>query len=233
MTLKRQFKCTFCERTFVRKSWYDKHMCEKKRRFIASNDLTTIHAHRLFNHWQHRARLLRKSKEKTKEEFLKSPYYKLFMRLSEFVERTYVISAYKYLDWLVANKIPEHQWTNSDGLRDYQEYVNKTEDPQAQAESTCKNIKTWCNEKGIDPSMFFESVTPGQALNMVRANQLAPWVLFGYSPSIELLVSRMEGETLYTLDEHVNVNYWLDKVDSDSESVDRVTACCEKRLTKN
>ncbi len=88
----------------------------------------------------------------------------------------------------------------------------------------------WCDVKGIAPDIFFEKITPGQALNMVRANELSPWVLFGYDPSLASLVSRFSDEVFFTLNEHINTRYWTDKIAKDQESAQRVTDCCKKKL---
>ena len=232
MTLEIKFRCTFCDKTFSRESWYKKHMCEKKRRFIAANSITSIAGHRLFNHWQRRAKLLRRGKEKTMTEFCRSPYYNTFIKLAEFVSRVNVITGYSYVDWLVDNKIPEKKWTDEEGqsMQGYFDYIRKSEDPETQAISSCKNIMEWCDVKGIAPDIFFEKITPGQALNMVRANELSPWVLFGYDPSLASLVSRFSDEVFFTLNEHINTRYWTDKIAKDQESAQRVTDCCKKKL---
>ncbi len=233
MALPRRYRCTFCDKDFVRKSWYDRHSCEKKRRFIDKNEITTINAYRLFTHWQKRSKLLRRGKEKPMDDFLKSPYYKLFIKLAEFTERVYVVSHFKYLDWLIDKRVPESDWFKEHGMQDYQDYIRSSEDPEDQAHDTCVHIRSWCDDRGINAGDFFASITPGQALNMIRANELSPWVLFGYKPATDILVARMGAELLQKLNEHVNVHYWLNKVDQDKGSANRVTKYCDENLDRN
>ena len=231
MALKeRKFTCTFCRRDFVRKTWYEKHMCDKKQRFMDRNNITVINAHRLFNHWQQRAKLMRRGREKTIEEYCKSPMFGAFKRLAEFTTSEYVVSGFKYVDWLVDNKIPEAKWCNPRDLDDYRAYLRATEEPQKQAETSCKNIRVWCTDNGISMPEFFTTISPGQALNMVRENKLSPWVLLGYQPCVDGLTSRFKPELLFTLNEHINVPYWLEKTEADTDGVAKVNEVLTERL---
>ena len=217
-----KFKCTFCDREFVRKPWFERHSCTKKQRFLDRNNITVIRAHRLFIHWQRRTGLLRRGKEKTLEDFCKSPFYNAFINLSKFTSAEYVISGFKYVDWLVDNSIPERKWCNERDLDGFREYIRENEDALSQAEKTCKNIRVWCADNGIDIPEFFKCIPPGQALNMVRENKLSPWVLLGYDPCVEELVSRFRGEVLHMLYDHINVPYWLDKIEQDVDDTQKV-----------
>lgn len=231
MALKeKQYKCSFCGRGFTRQSWYEKHMCDKKKRFLDRNNITVIRAHRLFNHWQRRSRLLRRGIEKSMEDFCKSPYYNTFVKLSEFTTTNYVVSGYKYIDWLVDNEIPEARWCNERDLDEYRAYIRESEDPERQAETSFKNIRVWCNDHGVEKTQFFRRISPGQALNMVRENKLSPWVLLGYDPCIEDLTSRFEGEMLFALNDHINVQYWLDKTQEDDEGRTKVSEVLDANL---
>jgi len=231
MALKeRKYKCSFCRRDFVRKTWYEKHMCDKKQRFMDRNNITTIKAHRLFNHWQQRAKLLRRGKEKSLDEFCKSPMYNAFTRLAEFTSSEYVVSGFKYIDWLVENKVPEAKWCNPRDLDDYREYLRTTEEPETQAKTSCKNIRVWCVDNDISMPEFFKTITPGQAMNMVRENKLSPWVLLGYQPCVDALTSRFKQEMLFTLNDHINVPYWLEKTEADAAGVATVTKVLNEKL---
>ena len=229
MTLPRKYRCKFCDKTFTRKSWHERHTCEKKRRFLESNDIFTISGHRLFNHWQRQTGLLRRGKEKTLQEFCRSPYFNVFKNLAVFTEHNYVVSKYQYLDWLIEKKIPEKRWHYGTSLSRYRNSLLK-ENPVKQTKTTVKNILDWCEDKEIEPSLFFASITPGQALNMVRSTQLSPWVLFGYDNAVEELVDRIEGETWSALDDHINVNHWVDKIRRDEDAMQRVNSYCKSKL---
>lgn len=226
----RKYRCTFCNRDFKRKTWFDKHTCDKKKRFLQSNNITVIRAHRLFNHWQRRTGLLRSGKFKTMEEFCKSPYYGAFFKLAEFAENEYVVSSYKYIDWIVDHEISEQDWYRHDRLEQFREYVRKTEEPETQVATTIKNISVWCEDNQVEQIEFFSSISPGQALNMVRENRLSPWVLLGYERCVEELVTRFNGEIECALDDHINLSYWIDKVRDNQEKCNMVQKMCQEHF---
>lgn len=219
MSLKKVFVCHFCDKRFKSEVWFGKHMCEKKKRFLKQHDIVIIKAFKMFNYWQKRSGLLRKGKAKTYEQFCKSPFYQAFVDLSVFCHKNFVISAFKYLDWLILNSYPEHKWCNDSNIDMFREWVRENEKPEEQVSATYRHIKAYCEKNDIPISEFFKRVSVGNALTLVRTNRILPWVLFGYDPAITDLLSRFEGEKFYYLDEYVNVQYWLDKINTETENV--------------
>lgn len=233
MALEKRMVCKFCNKPFERERWFEKHMCDKKRRFEKRADVVNIKGHRLFQHWQMRSGLNRRGKTKDFEEFVKSPYYNRFIELAQFTTREYVVSAYKYIDWLIREGLPDYKWCNAKNLDDYRAYLRSTEDPVSQTEKSCQNIKSWCQKKQVPLRDFFRVVTPGQALNMVREDRLSPWVLFAYDKCVQELTDRMEGEVVHVLNDHINVKYWVDKVESEKNETVQVNEICDRFMDAN
>ena len=77
---------------------------------------------------------------------------------------------------------------------------------------------------------FFKTITPGQALNMVRENKLSPWVLLGYQQCVDELTSRFKQELLFTLNDHINVPYWLEKTEQDEIGMAMVNKVLTEKL---
>jgi hypothetical protein len=230
MKIEKKYVCTFCEKSFIRKSWFDRHTCVKKTNFIQSHNIHTIMAHRLFNHWQLRTGLLRKSKEKTMEEFCKSPYFKAFKEVATFIYNQKFISGYRYVDWIYENKVPQVQWCREQTVDRFLDYQRRQEEPLKQIEATFTHIKSYCEEKKIPTSEFFKNITASQALNMIKLNRIMPWVLFSYEDAVENLLAKidLDRETLYTLDDYINVAYWIKKVEDDKDSALFVNEKCKE-----
>lgn len=232
MGMERSFQCVFCDKTFTRRSWFDKHDCAKKKRFSEANNLTTIKAQKLYEYWCRRQNVKRKIKESPMKEFLNSPYFKVFKNLAEFTQTSYVVSAYKYMDWLILNKIPERRWRDPKNLDVFRTFTRDQEEVPDQVERTFRNIRAWCTENQVPLAQFFSKIAPLDALFMIRQNKLMPWVLFGSERAVTELVHRFSQEHLMALDEFVNLEYWLTKIEEYPDKVALVRRLSEEQLAK-
>lgn len=228
--MKKQWKCAFCDRPFTRKVWYDRHTCDKKKRFMRSNSIGVQKAYRLFIHWQRRTGLLRRGKEKSMEEFCKSPFYNTFIKLVEFASGQYVVSAFLYVDWLAEKRVPDFKWTDREQAELFMTDYRKYQIPEEQAKATGDNIKAWCRDKGLSVTEFFDVVSPSQVMTMIREGRLSPWVLFSYEPAVRM-VEKLDDETFFMLDEFLNAQHWVEEVERNPDDSDKVVACMSEALS--
>lgn len=220
-----KFKCAWCGKDFQRKSWYDKHTCEQKKRFLQSHNMDVILAGKLYDHWCKRRGYVTRQGYDIKK-FLRSPFYNTFIKLVEHSHKNYLISPYIYLDWIIDHDIPEKKWFNESSLSSYRTYMRKNDDPAKHVEISVRNAMKWCTENEAPLAQFFSRITPGQALAMILTNQLMPWVVFGYDHAVATLLSRFDDEKLEALKEKVNVDHWIDKVAKRPDDVRLVSELC-------
>src|ERR1700748_3441043 len=97
--LKTVYRCVHCEKSFVRESWFKRHMCMKKERFSQVTNLDQIRALKLFNSWRRQNGYAKKGKDIDMAGFQKSPYAKLFLDLVNFTNENWTITPFKYLNW--------------------------------------------------------------------------------------------------------------------------------------
>ncbi len=228
--MKKQWKCAFCGRAFTRKVWYDRHTCDKKKRFMQSNSINVQKAYRLFIHWQRRTGLLRRGKEKSMEDFCKSPFYQTFVNLVEFASGQYVVSAFLYVDWLAEKRVPDYKWTDREQAQLFMADYRRYQIPEEQAKATVENIKAWCRDKGYSIKEFFDVVTPSQAMAMVREGRLSPWVLFSYEPAVRMVES-LDDPTFFMLDEFLNAQHWVEEVERNPDDSEKVVARMAEALS--
>lgn len=233
MAIAKLYQCVFCEKEFTRRSWYDKHKCTKKKRFAEANNLTTIMAQKLFVHWMGKHHLKRNLKVSPMTEFVASPFYNAFVKLSTFCQTGHVVSAHKYLDWLIQKNIPERNWTHAKNLDAFREFTRDHEDVAEQVEKSFRHIRAWAVKTTNPVAEFFNKIDPIEALIMVRHNQLMPWVLLGFDTSVQKLVSRMGQEQTMALDEFINLEYWLTKLEEHPDKKATAQKLSEQQLVQS
>ena len=78
-----KFSCEFCKREFVRERTLLSHLCEQKNRW---NNRDHIGNRLGFQSWLqfYAKNSMSKTKNKTQEEFIKSPYYTAFVKFGNY-----------------------------------------------------------------------------------------------------------------------------------------------------
>lgn len=235
MTLERVNRCQFCGKTFVRKSWFARHTCAKKRKFEETNDAVVQHAYRVYTYWMRAQGLLKKNKEPNLDKFLKSPYKKSMVDLILFCRSNGIASPYSYIDWLLSKRIMAKYWLDESRIEEYLVYTNKHEDPEEQAIWSLNHIERWVLENPEERTVeqFFERLTAGTILSLVRQKKIKPWVLFTYEPiaSKWLDDEHYNPEVFYKIDDIINCGYWSDKIDETPDAVETVGEVMEQLWT--
>jgi hypothetical protein len=227
-TLTKVTKCQFCGKTFTRASWATRHTCAKKKKFEASLDVTLQHAYRMYTYWMQKQKLHRKGKDPDFEKFMKSPLRNAFGKLVAFCTANQIRSPYSYVDWLVDTQKTEPNWYDSSPvvLEDYYRYTNDYEDPLFQATRTVAYIERWLLEDETrTPEQFFDRLSPGSILTLVRKGAILPWPLFTYEPITSRWLDRSayNADVFFRIDSIVNCGYWADKINQTPEVAAQVT----------
>lgn len=183
------YKCHFCNKSYDRKSWFDKHNCKKANTYWATNEKTLNSSYNLFVYWQKRTGLMRKGKTKTFEEFNKSWFFAIFKDLVVYLDKNYIINYNLYIDFIVDKDIKEKSWKNQDLLVHYKKYSLEKESYMEQALSTKIYIKNWCDKNNIKEEDFFDVISNGQYVEMITNLNIKPWVIFSSEKSIKKISS--------------------------------------------
>jgi hypothetical protein len=230
-----KFRCSYCNKSYSRESWYDKHKqtCVKQARFEQTHRLDFMRGLALFKHWRVRQRMLRKGEEISDEKFINSHLYNSFMKLAEFTTTNWVISSMKYMDYLIDHRIAESKWMKEETLRSYHDNIRLREDPIRQTKTTCEAIQNWCKKNNMDTREFFTKITPNTALKMVINNQISPWVLFGYDRAVTELLARVNDDWLHTANEYINNTHWINKLRDAHITKQAIQVECDRLFTNS
>lgn len=224
--VERIHRCQFCGKTFARKSWFLRHSCAKKRKFEETNDVIVQQAFRVWSYWMQAQNMIKRGKQPDFDKFLKSPLKKSFIDLTLFAREKGVHSTYSYIDWIIETRVPERDWCKEETVEAFKEHTKTNEDPEDQALWMFNEIEKWIldDPDNRTPQDYYDKLSPGVILTMVRQRRIKPWVLFAYDPiaSKWLNQNKYDAEVYYRIDDIVNCTYWADKLENEPDSVELV-----------
>jgi hypothetical protein len=214
----RMYTCAYCSKKFQREAWYKKHQCTAKKRFAQLHNMDVLFAYELFNHWCKRSGFTRRGKDRSHDDFVRSPFYGTFIKLVKFSQDNFLVSTQIYLDYLVDERIMEKDWFAQWVLEQYRDWYRKRENHEDQVRVSVRTIRAWSEENGVAPKDFFRMVGPGDAMDMILTNRLMPWAVLGYDRGLTDLMPRLDEEKMAKLDRFLNGRYWRDKIVGDDDT---------------
>lgn len=210
-------ECKFCGAKFKTEKGFSKHKC-KRSTLAGGSQATMARAFALFDFWYRYQAFSRK--QKTFQDFLKSPYMELFIKTAELTERVHVGSPFDFVRWLSDNRVPSSVWTSDEAVKLYRDNYALTENASKQAIETLKRMAEWCDSRGVETAHFFSEVPPSELVNWVLSGRMSPWVLFigNSTPAF----SRMSEEQIEIVCGVASPEYWEKRIASDKASSDTV-----------
>lgn len=112
------YTCKYCEKSFVRETTLAAHVCEPKRRYQNQHqpgDRLGLQAYLRFYELTQGS-----SKTKSFEDFVRSPYYRAFVKFGQYCVDTRVINPGQFVEWLLKNNKKIDNWCSD---RVYTEYL--------------------------------------------------------------------------------------------------------------
>lgn len=204
MNSKTSHNCEFCQKEFSRESAIIKHRCEKKKRWLAKEEKSSILAYYCFTRFHE---LNRTSKKYSFFDFINSKLYKDFIKFGTHLHENQIINQSEFIDFLLKSGMPIKDWTKKQTYEKFIGDILKKESPQVALERSINLMIKWSDESGKDWNKFFENIPPLVAIRWIQTGKLSPWILFNCDSGINLLNSFSE-EQLKIIEAHINSKFW-------------------------
>lgn len=180
-------KCQFCKKEFKTQEGFEKHMCEKKSRYVNFNVLA-FYVWKCWHKFTHIR--LAKDEEKNKIRFVCSKEYLVFEKFSKFLEEIDPYDCADYLKYLVDNKINVNKWQSSEYFHKWVEYYAKKES----RELGIIRSKKYLEQQGVD----IKTISESRLFNYLYNGRISPWYIDYIDKTIFLrlgddLIKKIEG----------------------------------------
>lgn len=195
-------------------------MCEQKRRHLQKDEKRVrlgTYAFQRFYTLSAGAK-----KDKTYEEFCKSPYYNAFVKFGSFVSNVKPLYPEKYIDYVVKSGVKLDHWCRDEMYEQYALQFILKEDVTTALERSVMTMMEWAEENPPAPwNHYFQHVSLNRAVWHIKDGKISPWLMLNCRGGKEML-SKFNDEQLEMVYHVINPEHWAIRFKRQSKDVDLV-----------
>lgn len=194
-------------------------MCEPKRRYLQRDERRVQSGFYVYNRFYKITQNAKK--EKTYEDFVKSPYYNAFVKFGSFMSNVNPLYPDKYIDWIIKSEVPLDKWCVEDLYDKYVVDLIKTEKVESATERSIQTMVVWGENNNASWNHYFLYANLNKIVYDIRDGKVSPWVMLNCDNGIKTL-QKMNDEQLQIIAPMVDIEFWSShfrKNKSDTEFV--------------
>ncbi len=216
------YVCEYCGAGFMREKTLAVHMCEPKRRALQKNEKRVQLGLYAFNQFYKLSAGAKK--DKTYEEFTKSPYYNAFVKFGSFVSNVRPLYPERYVDYVVTSGVKLDHWCRDEMYEKYALELIKKEGVETALERSIMTMMEWADDNNSLWNHYFKYVTLNRAVYHIKDGKISPWLILNCNTGKEML-SKFNDEQLEIVYNIMDPEHWamrFKKQNSDVELVKEV-----------
>lgn len=217
------FNCVHCGKAFMKEKTLYAHMCENKRRAMQKDEKRVQAGYMAFNKF-FRVRQGGK-KDKTYEDFCKSPYYNAFVKFGSFINNVLPLYPEKFMDFVIKSDVKIDHWCRDELYDMYLFEMIKTEPVESAVQRSLQTMMEWGDVSGAQFNHYFNYVNLNKAVHDIRNGKISPWVLLN-SKSGKDLLNKFNDDQLDMIAPAFDLPFWLKKFKSVPADVLLVKEIC-------
>ena len=217
--------CVHCKRTYTKESSLVAHMCEQKRRALQKDEKRVQAGYMAYNRFY---RLTQNAfKDKTYEEFCKSPYYNAFVKFGSFINNINPLYPDKFMDYVIKSGVKLDHWCRDELYDTYVSEMIKVEPADAAIQRTLTTMMSWGDDEGANFAHYFEYVNLNRAVSHIANGLISPWVLLNTASGKQLL-TKFNDEQLEILADKIDPTYWVKRFKTYPSEISLVKEICKE-----
>lgn len=200
------YQCGYCGAGFMKEKTLFAHMCEPKRRALQKDEKRVRYGFYAFQRFYKLS--AGSKKDKTYEEFCKSPYYNAFVKFGSFVSNVRPLYPEQYIDYVVTSGVKLDYWCRDEMYEKYAlEFILK-EDVTTALERSIKTMLEWAGENEPAPwNHYFYHISLNRAVWHIKDGKVSPWLILNCSSGKDML-SKFNDEQLEMVYHVINPEHW-------------------------
>jgi len=204
-SLQSNFKCKYCNKSFLKEKTLAVHVCEKKRRHLSKDEK---HVRFALMTYQKFYQLTQGSdKLKTFEDFANSPYYNAFVKFGSCVSNTMPIYPERFIEYVIKSGVKLDHWCRDELYDQYVSELIKIEPVDSAIQRSLSTMIEWGNELKTHWPHYFKYASSNRITRDIKDGAISPWVLLNCKSGRECLQG-MNDEQLEIISTTLDATYW-------------------------
>lgn len=207
MVIESNFKCDFCNKSFIKEGSLVNHSCEKKQRWLEKDSKWSTLGFLAYQKFYKLTNATGK-KVQTYPDFMNSRYYTDFIKLGRFLtNQNSIINPEGYIVYLIKNSIKLKDWAYDFTYETYINEVVNQEHPDRGIERSIIYLLDWANANSCTIQEFFSKANTNIVVNDIKGGRLSPWLIY-LADTSDTLLDRFDDSQLKMLSKHLNPKVW-------------------------
>lgn len=213
------YVCEYCGAGFMREKTLAVHMCQPKRRFLQRHEKRVQLGLYTFNQFYKLSAGAKK--EKTHDDFDKSPYYNAFVKFGSFVNNVRPLYPEKYIDYVVTSGVKLDHWCRDEMYETYAIELIKKEGVQTALERSIMTMMDWADENNSLWNHYFDYVSLNRAIYHIKDGKISPWLILNCKSGKQMM-SKFNDEQLEIIFNIMDPQHWARRFKKQINDVETV-----------
>ena len=213
------YVCEYCGSGFMREKTLAVHMCQPKRRFLQRHEKRVQLGLYTFNQFYKLSAGVKK--EKTHDDFDKSPYYNAFVKFGSFVNNVRPLYPEKYIDYVVTSGVKLDHWCRDEMYETYAIELIKKEGVQTALERSIMTMMDWADENNSLWNHYFAYVSLNRAIYHIKDGKISPWLILNCKSGKQMM-SKFNDEQLEIIFNIMDPQHWARRFKKQINDVETV-----------
>lgn len=219
------FNCVHCSKAFMKEKTLYAHMCENKRRAMQKDEKRVQAGMMAFNRFFKLTQGAKK--DKTYDDFIKSPYYNAFVKFGSFINNVMPIYPDKFMDFVIKSGVKLDQWCRDELYETYLYEMIKTEPVESAVQRSLQTMMEWGDVSQAQFNHYFNYVNLNRAVHDIRNGKISPWLLLNCASGKKML-NNFSNEQLDLIAPAFDLPFWLKKFKQVPADIILIKEICEE-----
>ena len=198
------YQCVYCGKGFTKEKTLAVHICEKKRRHLSRNEK---HVQAALIAYQKFYEMVQRSKNKTFDDFVESPYYNAFVKFGSFLVNANPVYPERFIDYVIRSGVKLDHWCRDELYDHYIIELVKAEPADGAIQRTMTTMLEWAEENSAKWEHYFLYVNLNIATKHIKEGLVSPWIILNCKSGRQML-TKLNNEQIEIVSPMLDPDHW-------------------------